>query len=98
MTAKELALAERLVESMMTKWDPTAYRDEYRDDILALVERKAKAGKAHVVETPAERARAPRGEVLDLMPLLERSMGPRTRAVSAAPPRSAPKTARRRRA
>jgi DNA end-binding protein Ku len=97
-TAKETALAEKLIESMSAEWNPSAYRDEYHDDILALVQRKAKAGKAHVVEAPAERARPERGEVLDLMPLLERSMKGRTRIASASRPRSAPKTARRKRA
>src|SRR5262245_20826397 len=42
--SKELSLAERLVDSMATKWDPSKYEDEYRKDVLALVERKIKAG------------------------------------------------------
>jgi DNA end-binding protein Ku len=97
-TSKEIGLAERLVESMSGRWDPSAYRDEYRDEILALVERKAKAGKAHVVEKPAAGGRAPGGEVLDLMPLLERSMERRVRVASAERERHPPKTARRKRA
>jgi DNA end-binding protein Ku len=93
---KELAMAERLVESMTGPWKPEAYEDTYHADVLALVRKKVRAGKTEAIETPekGERPRA-RREVLDLMPLLERSMG-RARAVSAEPRRSKPATRRKR--
>jgi DNA end-binding protein Ku len=94
-----VALAERLVESMVARWDPTAFRDEYRDDVVALVERKVKAGKTKEVVLPeAPRETKRKGEVIDLMPLLERSMSRRVRTASAEPRRKPPATARRRRA
>ena len=100
LTEKEVALAEQLVESMTSKWKPEAYADEYQKDILALVARKVKAGKTHEIESPAPaRAKKAKGDVLDLMPLLKRSVeGKTTRVASAAARRTAPKTARARRA
>jgi len=72
---RELKMAEQLVESMAAKWQPKKYRDEYRDDLLKLIERKIKSGKTKSVELapPAKRAAAS-GKVVDIMHLLRRSM------------------------
>src|SRR6201994_3657619 len=37
---RELAIAEQLVESLAADFDPDKYRDSYREEVLALVERK----------------------------------------------------------
>ena len=42
---KELAMAEQLVDALSGKFDPSEYRDEYRERVLELVETKAKGGK-----------------------------------------------------
>jgi len=75
LTKKELDLAARLVEDMKGKWKPEKYTDSYRDDVLAMIERKVKAGKLEPIDKP-ERAPAEdeRSDVLDLMPLLKRSV------------------------
>ena len=72
---RELKMAEQLVESMAAKWQPKKYRDEYRDDLLKLIERKIKSGKTKSVEpaAPAKRATSS-GKVVDIMHLLRRSM------------------------
>jgi DNA end-binding protein Ku len=49
---RELEMAERLVASLTTPFEPARYRDEHRDKVLALVERKA-AGE-DVVAAPAQ--------------------------------------------
>jgi DNA end-binding protein Ku len=95
---KELALAEQLVESMTAKWRPEQYEDTYRKDVLAMVERKVKAGKsAEVVEVSRPRP-ARTGEVIDLMPLLKKSMERGRRVASAETPRTERRTVRRKRA
>ncbi|HTE06822.1 MAG TPA: Ku protein [Planctomycetota bacterium] len=72
---KELELAERLVEDMTGKWTPDKYKDTYRDDVLAMIERKVKAGKLEPIDAPVrEPAAEAHGDVLDLMPLLKRSV------------------------
>ncbi len=73
-SAPELRMAEQLVEGMSDRWDPAAYRDEYRDDLLALVEEKVKAGQAHVIAEPGKEDEPRRAEVVDLMPLLRKSL------------------------
>src|ERR671933_1066301 len=37
---KELAMARQLVESLAGEFDPTKYTDTYREEVLALIERK----------------------------------------------------------
>lgn len=69
-TPREREMAEELIESMRTDWKPSRYRDSYHDDLLALIERKAKTGK---IEKPARRE-APRSNVVDLMTLLRKSV------------------------
>lgn len=69
-SARELTMAEELIESMRSDWDPEKYRDQYHDDLLALIKRKAKTGKVNAVA----RREAPRSNVVDLMTLLRKSV------------------------
>lgn len=79
-TPRELDMAERLVEDMDMKWDPAAYHDTYRDDLLKLIEDKAK-GKVRA----EPKARKPReAEVIDFASLLEKSLSGRKRGDGAA--------------
>jgi DNA end-binding protein Ku len=74
-TASELAMAEKLIEDMSQPLELGKYRDSFRDDILALVKRKVKAGKTEVVAAPQQtpQAAAP-SNVIDLTELLKRSL------------------------
>jgi DNA end-binding protein Ku len=73
---KELQMAERLVEDMTEAWRPDAYRDTYRADLLARIERKVKRGETHDVGGDAEREATPRrgAQVIDLMAALKKSL------------------------
>ena len=68
-------MAERLVESMVGKWTPEKYHDEYRDDLLKLIDKKVESGKTKSV-APAATAERPqrRGKVIDIMHLLQQSV------------------------
>jgi DNA end-binding protein Ku len=67
---RELKMAQQLIESLSTKFDPTAYRDEYRDQVVEMIERKAEGEE--VVTQPVEgEGPAP---VVDLMAALEASL------------------------
>jgi DNA end-binding protein Ku len=70
--SRELAMAEQLVESMMTKWEPRKYKDRYYADVMTMIEEKAKLGTAR------EHHAAPRGQVatdvVDLLDLLKKSV------------------------
>ncbi|MFM2071540.1 MAG: hypothetical protein RLZZ623_1803 [Actinomycetota bacterium] len=68
-SAKEVKMAEALVESLSAEFEPGKYRDEYRESVLDLIERKA-AGEEF--ELPAPAAALP--QVVDLMAALEASV------------------------
>ncbi|QDD88100.1 Ku protein [Pseudomonas oryzihabitans] len=73
-TKKEVDMAQRLVEDMTEQWDPTQYHDTFKDNVMALVERKLKDGKLEAVaEEPA--AEDSGADVIDLTELLRRSLG-----------------------
>lgn len=73
--ARERDMALRLVEDMTGPWDPQAYRDDYREDLLDAIDKKVKAGKTHVL-TEADDTHRPResAKVIDLMALLKQSI------------------------
>jgi DNA end-binding protein Ku len=66
---RELTMAKQLIDSLTSEFEPEKYRDEYRERVLDLIERKAQ-GETVVVEAPAE---AP-AKVPDLMAALEASI------------------------
>ena len=68
-TKRELDMAKQLIESLSGDFDPSGYRDEYRERVLELIERKA-AGETITVEVPEPE----RKEVPDLMAALEASI------------------------
>ena len=70
----ETKLASQLVEGMTKKWDPSEYQDDYREDVLELVERKIKTGKTETIAEPRGEKTSRRGSLVDLMPLLEKSL------------------------
>jgi DNA end-binding protein Ku len=76
-TKRELDMAKQLIESLSGDFDPTAYRDEYRERVLELIEKKA-AGETITIEAPEPE----RKEVPDLMAALEASI-----AASKSPPK-----------
>ena len=65
-------MAEQLMKTMATEWDPTAYTDTYRRDVLKMIKERAKGGGRKTQAKPAEEADEPR--VLDLMAALKRSV------------------------
>jgi DNA end-binding protein Ku len=67
---RELQMAEQLIESLSGEFDPGHYRDDYRDQVLALIERKA-AGEEI---TPAPAAAQAPSAAPDLMAALEASL------------------------
>jgi len=68
---QEVEMAERLIESLTREFDPSAYRDEYREQLLGLIERKAE-GKEVLAAPQAEEPKATAAP--DLMSALEESI------------------------
>ena len=67
---RELKMAEQLIGSLATDFDIRKYKEDYREQVLALLERKAE-GEEIVAEAPAEE---PRGKVVNLMDALQKSL------------------------
>ena len=68
--AQELKIAEQLINSLAGPFDPDKYRDSYREEVLALIDRKAQ-GEQIAVQPAAEEEEAP---VPDLMSALKASL------------------------
>ena len=77
-SSREFGMAVKLVEDMRQEWQPEAYHDTYREDLLRRIEAKVQAGQTKTLTTaataPAERRTA---EVVDLGELLKRSLAQR---------------------
>jgi DNA end-binding protein Ku len=68
---RELAVANQIIDSLTTTFDPVKYEDEYRKRVLAFIEKKAEGKVETIAEEPVQR----KGQVLDLMAALEASLG-----------------------
>ena len=89
----EMKMAKQLIGDMSGHWSASEFRDNFHDAIMALVEKKAKAGDTESVE-PLEEAPEMKGaEVIDLTDLLRRSLQGGTRSAPAAHKTTAKKTA-----
>jgi len=81
----ELDMAKALVNSLAAEWDPSKYTDQYRENLMRIIQSKVK-GKEVTLEPMAEPRQA---EVVDLMVRLRRSLEQGGRGQrSAAEPRS----------
>jgi len=66
---RELSMAQTLIESMESDWDPDRYHDTHREKVEALIEEK-RQGHEIVIQEPAE----PAAKVVDLMEALNASI------------------------
>jgi DNA end-binding protein Ku len=82
---RELTMARQLIDSLSADFEPEKYRDEYRERVLDLIERKAQ-GETIVIEEPSKEPE----QVPDLMAALEASIAG-AKGQSKAKPKAAPK-------
>jgi DNA end-binding protein Ku len=68
-TDRELKMAQQLIDSLSSEFDPTSYHDEYREKVLELIEMKASGQEITVQPDAPEPAKVP-----DLMAALEASL------------------------
>jgi DNA end-binding protein Ku len=85
---QELQMAKALVNSLAADWDPSKYTDQYRENLMRIVQGKVK-GKEVALEPDA---RPQQAEVVDLMKRLRRSLeqgrGGSSRAVKPRTPKA----------
>ena len=69
---RELEMADTLVEQMTETWDPRRYTDDYKSNLMKIIEAKVEAGGKPL---PAEKHRAPKAtNVIDLVAVLQQSL------------------------
>ncbi len=74
---REIEMAKKLVAEMTEPWKPERYRDTYHDDLMKLIDKRIKVGNTEVIteaEAEEDQEKPARGEVIDLMALLKRSV------------------------
>jgi DNA end-binding protein Ku len=86
---KELDLAMSLVEGLSGDWHPEKYKDEYRENLMRIIQAKLKGKQPKIAYTDATPGQA---EVIDLMERLRQSLG-MTKARAKAADRKAAKSA-----
>ena len=89
---RELQMAEQLVESLVARFQPEKYKDEYREKVLALI--KAKAEGREIKAAARER---PTAKVVNLMDALKASLSAANKGVRRAPAQAAKSAAGKRR-
>ena len=72
-SAEELKMAERLIESFTTDWKPEKYKDTYRDELCAIIRAKRKGKEVHAA--PEVEEEAPTDLLTALRESVERSRG-----------------------
>jgi DNA end-binding protein Ku len=85
---REKEMAEALVKSMSSKWDPEKYKDDYRDALMEVIEEKVESGGKEIEEKPKEKK--PSTKVIDLVAVLQESL----KAQTAGKKKRAPKKAK----
>ena len=83
----ELDMAKALVNSLAAEWDPAKYTDQYRENLLRIIQAQDEGQEGRRSSRPPSRAQA---EVVDLMERLRRSL----EQVGAAAGKSAPRRTR----
>jgi DNA end-binding protein Ku len=66
---KEIAMAESLVASLSAPFEPDKYHDEYREQVMALIEMKAEGQELAMPEPASDKPK-----VVDIMAALEASV------------------------
>ncbi len=66
---KELKMAQTLIESMSSVWEPEKYRDEYRSAVMEMIEQKAQKKEIPKIESKPRTT-----NVVDLVKVLQESL------------------------
>ncbi|MEX2275915.1 MAG: Ku protein [Actinomycetota bacterium] len=88
--SQELEMAKQLIDNLTSDWNPEEYTDEYREAMLAIVEKKIAGEEIEIIESEAP------AKVVDLMEALKASVssakkGDEPKAEPSGPKRSAAK-------
>lgn len=71
---KELEMAEQLIKTMETDWQPEQYKDEYRETLMKWIHKQIEGGETTSIGEADEPEEKEDGKVIDMMALLKQSM------------------------
>jgi len=69
--AGEIEMAKELINKMTTRWDPAAYKDDYKTALMKLIETKVEKGERDLPKTKRQRRAT---NVIDLTEILKKSL------------------------
>ncbi|MCS5712042.1 non-homologous end joining protein Ku [Candidatus Berkiella aquae] len=70
---KEFDIAKQLVDTMTVKWDPARYTNDYREELMHLIDEKIASGGKKAIKHEKE-AKIKHTNVIDFMELLKKSV------------------------
>jgi DNA end-binding protein Ku len=85
----EVAMARKLVDEMTTAWNPGAFHDTYREDLLRRIREKINNNQTHVLASLPKKSPLPKAQVVDLMEALKNSIKLRGKHGARAAPKAA---------
>jgi len=90
----EFDMAERLVDDLSDRWKPQVFKDTFHEELIKAVKKKKRVDVEEAPEVAQEEATSS-SKVLDLMPLLEKSLRSRGKK---SPQKSAQRSSKKRKA
>jgi DNA end-binding protein Ku len=69
---REMDMAQALINSMSSKWDPAKYKDDYREALMEVIEEKVESG-GEEIEEKSKKKHTPT-KVIDLVAVLQQSL------------------------
>lgn len=92
---REIDMAEQLIKSMSSQWQPDSYKDDFRQRLHKVIEQRVKSKKV-VRGKDTDEAKLPENaatNVIDFAELLKRSLSKKSGGAQAAPAQAGKKTA-----
>ena len=83
----EMKMALQLIDSLASKWDPAKYTDEYKENLMRVIQAKLKGRKPHLQERETPQS----ADVVDLMARLRASLERKGAATTRSPATKAKK-------
>lgn len=94
---REIDMAEQLIKSMSSQWQPDSYKDDFRQRLHKVIEQRVKSKKV-VRGKDTDEAKLPENaatNVIDFAELLKRSLSKKSGGAQAAPAQAGKKTAKK---
>jgi len=82
-TEREIALADKIIETMADDWKPEKYKDEFFGEVMGLIERKVAKGEVNTLPSHVKKAPSrTKAATADLATLLEQSLSEKPKPAS----------------